>query len=198
MNAYIAFEGPIAAGKTTWAKLLASELSSDVLLERFSENEFLADYYCDGARWAFPMQLWFLTDRHKQLRTTKFDQLIVADYAFLKEDVFSQLLLSQRLFTERELALYTKVRTQLGATAPEPSLFVYMDAETDVLLRRIRDRARPYEEGIDAAYLDRLRTLYDAALEDRPHIRVDTSTIDLNSLDQVRRVLDAIAERLNT
>jgi len=42
---YIAFEGPIAAGKTTLATLLAAHISSDLLLEDFEGNEFLADFY---------------------------------------------------------------------------------------------------------------------------------------------------------
>ena len=58
---YIAFEGPIAAGKTTLATLLAAHISSALILEDFEQNEFLADFYSNRDRWSLPMQLWFLS-----------------------------------------------------------------------------------------------------------------------------------------
>ncbi len=58
-HSYIAFEGPIAAGKTTLATLLAKHLSSELLLEEFEGNEFLADFYSNQERWSLPMQLGF-------------------------------------------------------------------------------------------------------------------------------------------
>jgi deoxyadenosine/deoxycytidine kinase len=64
----IAFEGPIAAGKTTHARLLAERLGIQPLLEDFPGNEFLEDFYGDRARWALPMQLAFLTMRDSPLR----------------------------------------------------------------------------------------------------------------------------------
>ena len=60
---YIAFEGPIAAGKTTIATRLAAKMQFGLLLEEFETNEFLADYYESRERWSLPMQLWFLTAR---------------------------------------------------------------------------------------------------------------------------------------
>jgi hypothetical protein len=79
---YIAFEGPIAAGKTTHAKLLAEKLGSKLLLEDFPENEFLADFYSDKTRWSLPMQLSFLALRYDQLSTvvTPIPKAVVVDY----------------------------------------------------------------------------------------------------------------------
>src|ERR1700687_1184251 len=69
MQPFIAFEGPIASGKTTHATLLAERVKSKLLLELFAENDFLADFYADNERWALPMQLSFLALRSSQLRT---------------------------------------------------------------------------------------------------------------------------------
>ena len=178
----VAFEGPIAAGKTTWAQLLAPALAAELVLEEFATNDYLADFYQDRTRWAFPMQLWFLTVRHEQLSGLDIRSRFVADYALLKEEVFSRM-----LFEGRDLRLYSKIRTQLGTTAPLPQLFVYVDADTTTLLRRIRARGRDYEAAIDARYLDNLRQHYDAAIatsDVRVH-RIDTSSIDLSSETQV-------------
>lgn len=76
---HIAFEGPIAAGKTTWTHILSQRINAKTLLEAFAENEFLADFYADRKRWALPMQLWFLSERHRQLASTDFAGSWVAD-----------------------------------------------------------------------------------------------------------------------
>ena len=48
------------------------------------------DFYRDKQRWALPMQLWFLTARHKQLSTELADaRAVVADYTFAKDQIFA-------------------------------------------------------------------------------------------------------------
>jgi len=186
---HIAFEGPIASGKTTWTHILSKRINGNTLLEAFAENEFLADFYADKKRWAMPMQLWFLSERHRQLASTDFTGTWVADYAFLKEAVFSKMVLA-----DRELRLYEAIRSGLNTTAPSPDLLVFIDARTDVLLRRIRERGRPYEAAIDAAYLDELRAHYEREVQKHPHcIRLDTSDVDLASPAEV----DAVVRRLH-
>jgi deoxyadenosine/deoxycytidine kinase len=83
---YIAFEGPIGAGKTTLAHLLADELGPNVqiLLEGFERNPFLSDFYKDQARWGFPMQLTFLLERRQQLgQIVSGEQNLIADHSLL-------------------------------------------------------------------------------------------------------------------
>jgi deoxyguanosine kinase len=67
MHSHISFEGPIAAGKTTLARLLASHIKADLILEDFAANEFLSDFYGDQTRWGLPMQLWFMGTRYQEL-----------------------------------------------------------------------------------------------------------------------------------
>jgi deoxyadenosine/deoxycytidine kinase len=189
MRFHIAFEGPIAAGKTTWARLLGERLGASLLLEAFAENEFLVDYYADRGRWALPMQLWFLTERHRQLSSTPFDGPVVADYAFLKEAVFSKMVL-----LERELRLYDAIRNALNTTAPTPSVLVFVDARTEILLSRIRERGRSYETAIDATYLDQLRERYAVEVAKHPCcVHLDTSDIDLSSRGDVDAAIARLA-----
>jgi len=93
---YIAFEGPIGAGKTTLARLLAHELGPNVqtFFEGFERNPFLSDFYKDPSRWALPMQLTFLLERRKQLgQIVPGARNLVADHTLLKEKVFAPLVL---------------------------------------------------------------------------------------------------------
>ncbi|SRR5258708_3319856 len=178
---HIAFEGPIAAGKTTLATMLARWVAGFLLLEDFQANEFLADFYEDHDRWALPMQLWFLTARIAQLNSipVALSGTVVVDYSYLKDGMFARILLR-----DRELRLYQQVAEGFTVTIRPPDLIVYLDASNDVLLERIRLRGRPYERTIDGAYLDLQRDAYArefAAIDTLNVLRYDTSRLDLTS-----------------
>jgi deoxyguanosine kinase len=195
---YIAFEGPIAAGKTTHAMLLAQQLGATPLLEDFPGNEFLEDFYQDKKRWALPMQLSFLALRYSQLRTVvaPLTQAVVIDYSYLKDRTFAQLLL-----TDRELRLYQQLSAAFHATIVEHDLIVYLDASNDVLLDRIRQRNRPYEAIIDSAYQDNLRDAYEKAFRANPQLKViryNTTDLDLNSIVDVHRLQETILSSLRS
>src|SRR6202041_343000 len=106
IHSFIAFEGPIASGKTTHATLLAQRLGSTPLLEEFPKNDFLEDFYADKKRWALPMQLSFLALRYPQLRTVvaPLTEAVIIDYSCLKDRAFAELLL-----VDRELRLYEQL-----------------------------------------------------------------------------------------
>jgi deoxyguanosine kinase len=196
IHPFIAFEGPIASGKTTHATLLAERLESKLLLEHFPKNEFLADFYGDNERWALPMQLSFLALRSSQLRTVvaPLDALVIADYSHLKDPAFAELLL-----TSRELRLYQQIYGGLAVKIVPHHLVVYLDARNDVLLDRIRRRGRSYESAIDSSYQDNLRDAYEKAFRANSQLKVvryDTSDLDLNSVAAVRRLQETILSSL--
>ncbi|MGK3995889.1 deoxynucleoside kinase [Sorangium sp. So ce1024] len=187
----VAFEGPIAAGKTTLAELFAKASGAHILLEAFGANEFLADFYSDQKRWALPMQVGFLLARHQQFSSSvNVGAPVVADHSYEKDLIFSRLLLSGR-----ELRLYESVRHALGPLMRTPSLFVYLDASDEILLKRIRLRNRPYEAAITATYLQRLRESYQRELLARQDIAIihqDTSNIDIKSDNDIAALHDRI------
>lgn len=188
---YIAFEGPIAAGKTTLATRLAAHLSSDLVLEEFEGNEFLADFYNDRRRWALPMQLWFVSARIPALKSIRhpLSNSIVADYTSRKDTLFARLLLDKR-----ELRLFNRIAELAASELIQPDLIVLLDAKTEVLLDRIRRRGRSYEETIDTPYLNSLRRAYEEDLVDQGLnvLRYDTSTLDLNSTIQMQQLHETI------
>jgi deoxyguanosine kinase len=192
----IAFDGLIGAGKTTLADRLSRYTGYSLVLERFDENEFLGDFYAERPRWALAMQLWFLAERHKQLElvTTQRHTPIVSDYASIKNEVFASLLLK-----DREIRLYTALAEGLSRAIRHPDVLVYLDAENEVLLARIRSRERPYEKSIDASYLNDLRSAYEAYLAAQPGtnvVRVDTTSLDLTSGAQMTALFQRVLQRV--
>lgn len=129
----IAVEGPIAAGKTTLARLLADRLGAELVLEPVEENPFLSRFYEDPRALAFRTQLFFLVNRfHEQGQIAALigrGQDVVADYLFAKDRVFAQLNLSGE-----ELGLYDDVFRLIEPRAPEADLVVLLRADVDTLM----------------------------------------------------------------
>jgi len=155
---YIAVEGPIGVGKTTFVELLASQLSANKIFEDIS-NPFLKDFYRDVSGAAFQAQLFFLLTRYQQqLRLQQadlFQQTIICDYIFQKDKIFAYLNL-----TDSELLIYERLYTLLESNVPRPDLVIYLQADQDVLMQRIKKRAMEYEKSISRDYLKELAQAY--------------------------------------
>src|SRR5262245_23721234 len=158
-NRYIVVEGVIGVGKTSLSRLLSERLAAKLVLEEVEENPFLKDFYRDRERYAFQTQMHFLFSRFQQQRNLRqmelFSERLVADYLFQKDRIFASLTLS-----ERELALYERLVGWLELEVLTPDVVVYLQANPDVLLKRIQRRGRPYEKDMDPQYIQQLNEAY--------------------------------------
>jgi deoxyguanosine kinase len=185
---YIAIEGPIGVGKTAIAERLATRLDATTLLEE-PDNPFLADFYGGRAGAALQAQLFYLLNRHRQQLAVRqgdlFAQSTVSDYLFDKDKIFAYLNLD-----DNELFIYQRLYDLLSKDVPPPDLVIYLQAPTDVLVRRLRDRARDLERETtdpDPAYLKELNEAYQHFFfhyTSTPLLVVETSHLDLAGSDE--------------
>lgn len=157
---YLVIEGNIGAGKTSFSQKIAEELDARLILEQFSDNPFLPLFYKSPERYAFPVELFFMSERHKQLQEflleqDLFRQYTVSDYVFSKTLLFA----GQNLNGE-ELRLFQQLFNTLNASFPKPDLLVYLHRPVDELLANIRKRNRSYESDITEEYLLRIQQAY--------------------------------------
>ena len=176
---HIAVEGPIGVGKTSLVTLLAKRFRGTKILEDV-DNPFLDDFYKDKRGAAFRCQLFFLLSRFDQQRQIAqrdlFTQLILADYTFQKSKIFAHLTLD-----DSELMIYNRLYDLLVETVPKPDLVIYLQANIDTLLRRIKKRARNYEKAISPQYLQELSEAYSHYFyryDETPLLVVNTNDID--------------------
>ena len=158
---YIAIEGPIGAGKTRLAQRLAGRIDGTTVLED-TDNPFLADFYNERPGAALQAQLFYLLNRHRQLAGLRqadlFQHTIVGDYVFDKDKIFAYLNLD-----DNELFIYQRLYELLARDIAPPDLVIYLQAPSEVLLRRLKERPADPESDLpqpDAEYLRELNEAY--------------------------------------
>ena len=194
---YVAIEGPIGAGKTSLAKLLAEKLGARTVLEDFEDNPFLSDFYEDPERFAFQTQLNFLIQRYQQQQELRqvdiFHNLLITDYMFIKDRLFASLNLD-----EKEMNLYDTIANFLEKNVINPDLVIYLQADTDTLMRNISKRNRSFEVNISYKYIDGLNEVYNEYFfryQDTPLIIINTNNIDfVNNFNDLEEVIQCIRE----
>ena len=185
---YLVIEGNIGAGKTSLASLLAEESGSRLVLETFSDNPFLAKFYEDPERYAFQLELSFLSERYHQIKTELghpdlFGQAVISDYFLAKSFIFSKYNLK-----DDEMKLFEKLFSIINLQAPKPDLYVYLHLPVERLLENIKQRGRSYEKHIRYEYLKEVQEGYFGFFKSQQEMKI--LVIDTSQLDFVNRVSD--------
>ena len=177
---FITIEGNIGAGKTTLSHLLAEHFNARLVLEEFAENPFLAKFYEQPQQYAFPVELFFMAERYKQLKELVhnkdlFQHVTISDYLFTKCLLFAKVNLP-----EEEFRLYQKLFDIIHQQLMFPDIVIYLHAPVQRLQQNIRKRNRPYELNIPDQYLFNLQETYTSYIKQH---NITTIFIDAANAD---------------
>ncbi|MBT3183502.1 MAG: deoxynucleoside kinase [Nitrospina sp.] len=177
---FIAVEGSIGAGKTSLVNLLGEQYGARVILEDNDTNPFIAKFYEDQEAYSFQTQIFFLLNRFNQYQELAqrdlFNSVVVIDYLFQRDKVFAQLNLE-----DHEYRLYEQIFNLIGPKAPKPDLVIFLQANTEVLLKRVSKRGRDYEAFMDPDYLDSVNKAFNNFFfyySETPLLVINTNEID--------------------
>ena len=156
---FICIEGNIGVGKTTLAKKISKDSNARLILEEFTNNPFLPNFYKEPEKYAFPLELFFMAERYKQLKGVKeqeiFSAFTVSDYFFIKSRLFAQNNLSSD-----ELILFYRLFDIMLSSLPKPDLLIYLHTNIKSLQANIKKRDRSYERDITDEYLLKIQEKY--------------------------------------
>jgi len=199
---YISIEGNIGSGKTSLSKKLNATMPSKLILEQFADNPFLPFFYQDPERYAFPVEIFFMTERQKQLQNQLINRdlflnLSIADYFFPKTLIFAKNNLNQE-----EYKLFHKLFHILQSNMPNPDLLIYIHRSPDMLLHNIRKRGRSYEQGIDKSYLKSIQDSYFdffSIESDFPVLVIEAEELDFLDNDRhYQEIVNLFNKKFNT
>ena len=192
---FIAIEGNIGVGKTSLAEKIAADCNARLVLEKFANNPFLPKFYKEPAKYAFPLELFFLAERYKQIKQLReqdiFLDFIVSDYFFIKSRLFAQ-----NNLTEDELELFYRLFDIMLTNLPKPNLLIYLHADIQYLQKNIKKRDRTYEQDIADCYLLNIQKKYLDFFKkqnDFPVLIIDVTNSDFVQNDSVyQKIFSAI------
>ena len=175
--------------------MLSEKLGAKLVLESFEGNPFLSDFYDDPERHAFQTQLWFLLQRYQQQQDLRqidmFQNLVITDYMFVKDRLFASLNLS-----EKEMSLYDTVANMMEKNVIHPDLVIFLQADTDTLMKNISRRGREFEKNLSEDYLDALNQVYNEYFfryQDTPLVIINTNNIDfVNNNEDLEEMINYI------
>lgn len=198
---FITIEGNIGAGKTTLAHLLSRHYNARLILEQFADNPFLPKFYEDPKQFAFPLELFFMAERYKQLKELLqqkdlFQSVTISDYLFTKCLLFAKVNLS-----EDEFRLYQRLFDIIHQQLIQPDILIYLHAPVSRLQQNIRKRARPYEQKIPDEYLFSIQETYTHYIKQHntKTIFVDASNADfLGNEKHLQTIIEALEKDYQT
>ncbi|HTX90597.1 MAG TPA: deoxynucleoside kinase [Anaerolineales bacterium] len=190
--------GNIGTGKTSLTERIGSLLGWRTDYESVADNPYLPDFYADMRAWSFHLQIFFLGHRADQyLEAVRDTRSVILDRSIYEDAyIFSRALHHMGNLSERDYLAYRKLFDLVVGNLPSPNLLVYLKCPVNVLMDRIRKRARNIETGISADYLSLLDTFYDEWL--RSFDLCPVLTIHTDDLDYVHQTaaLDIVVERI--
>ncbi len=192
---FITVEGNIGAGKTTLSTLLSGHFNAKLILEEFAENPFLPKFYESPQQYAFPLELFFMAERYKQLKEmlqTKdmFQQITVSDYLFTKCLLFAKVNLP-----DEEFRLYQKLFDIINPQIVQPDILIYLHTPVNKLQENIKRRNRKYEQDIPNDYLFNLQETYTQYIKQHniKTLFVDAGNADfIDNPEHLNTIIDAL------
>jgi deoxyguanosine kinase len=177
---FITVEGNIGAGKTTLTHLLAKHYNARIILEEFADNPFLPKFYENPQQYAFPLELFFMAERYKQLKdmlhtTDLFQSVTISDYLFTKCLLFAKVNLP-----DEEFRLYQKLYDIIHQQIMFPNILIYLHASVQKLQTNIKKRNRTYEQQIPDEYLFKIQETYTSYIKQH---NITTLFIDASNAD---------------
>ena len=181
---YIAIEGNIGVGKTTLAKFLSKEFNGSILLEEFTDNKFLKEFYKSG-NYSFQMEMQFLIDRSLQMNDffKNNHQFIFSDFHISKSLIFSKMNLDNTSYN-----IIKNAHLNLFQHFPKPDAVIFIDGSIENIMENIDKRNRSFEKNFKREYLEKLIKNYNSwiANQSTPVFRIDSKEIKLTDNEELK------------
>ncbi len=194
--------GNIGVGKTSLTERIGARLGWRTEYESVADNPYLPDFYTDMRAWAFHLQIYFLGHRAQQyLEAARDPRSAILDRSIYEDAyIFSRALLHMGNMSERDYLAYRRLFDLVMGSLPSPNLLVYLKCPVEVLMERIRRRARNIETGLSADYLSLLDLFYNEWLQAydlSPVLTIRTDDLDyVHQPQALEIVVEHIQEKL--
>ena len=199
---HIGIAGNIGVGKTTLCQKLSEIFSLEPIYESVIDNPYLSDFYSDMERWSFNLQIYFLYHRFSsQIKLSNIKKGFIQDRTIYEDkEIFARNLKDHNYMSKRDWNTYKSLFDNMVKFIHEPNLIIYLKANTDNLISRIKLRNRNFEKDISSEYIHSLNVYYNkwiSKIDKDKVLIVDTNNFNIfKDLDQLDQIVKSIKEKL--
>jgi deoxyadenosine/deoxycytidine kinase len=197
----IVIDGVVGVGKSTLMEILEKN-GYIAFKEPVTNNPILDKFYYDRERYSFPLQIYFLNERFKQIKKASQYPNSVLDRSIYGDVIFAKMLRDNGEMSEVEFQIYLDLFGNMMEHLKAPKLLVYLEISTDEAIKRIKKRGREYEQVVEREYWERLNQNYREYFEQysfSPVLKINVDQIDFeNNLEDREYVLNLIEKSLHT
>lgn len=197
----IVIDGVVGVGKSTLMEILEKN-GYIAFKEPVTNNPILDKFYYDRERYSFPLQIYFLNERFKQIKKASQYPNSVLDRSIYGDVIFAKMLRDNGEMSEVEFQIYLDLFGNMMEHLKAPKLLVYLEISTDEAIKRIKKRGREYEQVVEREYWERLNQNYREYFEQysfSPVLKINVDQIDFeNNLEDREYVLNLIEKSLQT
>ena len=115
-------------------------------------------------------------------------------------EIFARNLYQLGKLSKRDWENYSGLFAVMTSYLKKPDLIIYLRAETDTLISRIKNRGRDYENSIDPEYVHTLNMSYDRwirSITDQPVMTIQTDDFNIfKDTKKFKDIEEEILERL--
>jgi deoxyadenosine/deoxycytidine kinase len=201
---FVAVAGNIGSGKSSLTRLLSAEFGWTPYYESVEDNPYLHDFYADMKRWAFNLQVYFLSNRFRSHKAiSEGPTSVVLDRVIYEDaEIFARNLYEIGNMEDRDYKNYVALYGVMTEYLRPPDLLIYLRAEVSTLLKQIALRGRDFEQTIKKEYLEQLNRHYEAWItrySSGPLLVIESDSLDfVNKPDDLRAVVRMVKNSLGT
>ena len=186
---HIGIAGNIGSGKTTLTRMLAQHYGWTPKYEAVTYNPYLEDYYKDISRWSFNLEVYFLTQRLKDVMSiARSGETVIQDRTIFEGvHVFVANNYDMGNLSKRDFDAYMELFEVVMQSVRLPDLLIYLRCSIPHLVSRIQKRGRDYEQGMSLEYLAGLNDRYEKFISG---YRGEVIAVDADKLDFENRPAD--------
>ena len=181
---YVTIAGNIGVGKTMVTDLIGERLGWECYYEPVDNNPYLDDFYADMKRFSFHLQVFFLSKRFElQRKILESGRSTVQDRTIYEDtEIFARILYRRGMMSERDYRTYKDLFANMVSYLKPPDLILYMRAQPETIMKRIKARGRDFEQSIDPDYIRELHQSYED-WADRIEVIAPLHVVDTEELD---------------
>lgn len=147
----IVMAGTIGVGKSTMTEILSEELGTKPFFEPVGNNPVLPLYYADPKKYGFLLQIYFLNKRFDLIKQAYKEDNNVLDRSIYEDLLFTEINYKNGNMAREEFDVYKSLLDNMmeeieALPKKAPDLMVYLYADFDTVLSRVKKRGREFEQ----------------------------------------------------